>query len=95
MRWRWLTAMAFVLTCNTVNTASAQDLRIEIGLLTCNLALTGEDGKIALVNRRGAEMFGYDREELIGLPIDRLVPPAVRAVLPPPTIILSPLPSTR
>jgi Protein of unknown function (DUF992) len=48
MRWRWLTAMAFVLTCNTVNAASAQDLRIEIGLLTCNLALTGEDRPASL-----------------------------------------------
>ena len=43
------------------------------------LALTGEDGKIALVNRRCAEMFGYRREELAGLPIDELVPPEVRA----------------
>jgi anti-anti-sigma factor len=42
------------------------------------LALTGEDGKIALVNRRCAEMFGYRREELTGLPVDELVPPEVR-----------------
>jgi anti-anti-sigma factor len=42
------------------------------------LALTGQDGKIALVNRRCAEMFGYKREELIGLPVDSLVPPDVR-----------------
>jgi anti-anti-sigma factor len=43
------------------------------------LALTGEDGKIALVNRRCAEMLGYRREELAGLPIDELVPSEVRA----------------
>jgi anti-anti-sigma factor len=43
------------------------------------LALTGEDGKIALVNKRCAEMFGYRCEELTGLPIDELVPPEVRA----------------
>jgi anti-anti-sigma factor len=42
------------------------------------LALTSQDGKIALVNRRCAEMFGYKREELIGLPVDSLVPPDVR-----------------
>jgi anti-anti-sigma factor len=42
------------------------------------LALTGDDGKIALVNRRCAEMFGYRQEELTGLPIDELVPPEVR-----------------
>jgi anti-anti-sigma factor len=43
------------------------------------LALTSEDGKIALANRRCAEMFGYRREELAGLPVDDLVPPEVRA----------------
>jgi anti-anti-sigma factor len=50
-----------------------------IDALGDGLALTGEDGKIALVNRRCAEMFGYQREELIGLPVDALVPPEVRA----------------
>lgn len=50
-----------------------------IDALGDGLALTSEDGKIALVNRRCAEMFGYEREELTGLPVDRLVPPEVRA----------------
>jgi len=49
-----------------------------IDALGDGLALTSEDGTIALVNRRCAEMFGYEREELTGLPIDRLVPPEVR-----------------
>ena len=49
-----------------------------IDALGDGLALTGHDGKIALVNRRCAEMFGYRREELIGLPVDSLVPPDVR-----------------
>jgi anti-anti-sigma factor len=49
-----------------------------IDALGDGLVLTGKDGKIALVNRRCAEMFGYKREELIGLPVDSLVPPDVR-----------------
>lgn len=49
-----------------------------IDALGDGLALTGHDGKIALVNRRCAEMFGYKREELIGLPVDALVPPDIR-----------------
>jgi anti-anti-sigma factor len=43
------------------------------------LALTDHEGKIALANRRFAEMFGYKREELIGLPVDSLVPSDVQA----------------
>ena len=50
-----------------------------IDALGDGLVLTGEDGRIALVNRRCAEMFGYRREELIGLPVDALVPPDVQA----------------
>ena len=40
--------------------------------------LVAHDGKIVLVNRRCAEMFGYRREELTGLPVDALVPSEVR-----------------
>jgi anti-anti-sigma factor len=50
-----------------------------IDALGDGLILTGQDGTIALVNRRCAEMFGYQREELIGLPVDALVPPDVQA----------------
>jgi anti-anti-sigma factor len=50
-----------------------------IDTLGDGLVLIGKDGKIALVNRRCAEMFGYKRGELIGLPVDSLVPSDVRA----------------
>ena len=49
-----------------------------IDALGDGLALTDHEGKIALVNRRCAEMFGYQREELIGLPVDSLVPADLR-----------------
>jgi anti-anti-sigma factor len=42
------------------------------------LLLASPDGKIALVNRRCAEMLGYSKEELAGLPVDALLPPDVR-----------------
>ena len=50
-----------------------------IDALGDGLALTDHGGRIALVNQRCAEMFGYKREELIGLPVDALVPAEVRA----------------
>jgi len=43
------------------------------------LALTGHDGEILLANRRCAEMFGYERADLIGRPVETLVPPGLRA----------------
>ena len=49
-----------------------------IDALGDGLALIAHDGTIALVNRRCAEMFGYRREELTGLPVDALVPSEVR-----------------
>jgi len=45
-----------------------------IEALDDGLALVGSDGKIVLANRRCTEMFGYPREELIGRPVDSLVP---------------------
>jgi anti-anti-sigma factor len=49
-----------------------------IDALGDGLALTDPEGRIALVNQRCAEMFGYQREEMIGLPVDSLVPSDVR-----------------
>jgi anti-anti-sigma factor len=50
-----------------------------IDALGDGLALTGNDGEIVLVNQRCAEMFGYERKELIGRLVDSLVPFDVQA----------------
>jgi anti-anti-sigma factor len=50
-----------------------------IDALGDGLVLVSHDGQIVLVNRRCAEMFGYRRDELTGLPVDALVPSDVRA----------------
>ena len=42
------------------------------------LLLVAHDGTIALANRRCAEMLGYRREELTGLPVEALVPADLR-----------------
>jgi anti-anti-sigma factor len=43
------------------------------------LVLTDDEGNIALANRRCAEMFGYQRGELAGRPVDSLVPADLQA----------------
>src|SRR6185369_14091089 len=45
------------------------------------VAVTGE-GRIVLVNAQAERLFGYPRAELIGQPVEILVPEAARAVHP-------------
>src|ERR1700758_448763 len=40
------------------------------------------DGRIALVNAQAERLFGYGRDDLVGLPVELLVPERVRAVHP-------------
>ncbi|MFP5389095.1 MAG: PAS domain S-box protein, partial [Thermoleophilia bacterium] len=42
----------------------------------------GPDGKIALVNQQAESLFGYPREELVGMPVEILVPRRFRQVHP-------------
>ena len=42
------------------------------------ILMVDQQGRIALANRKAQIMFAYSREELIGLPVEKLVPEAVR-----------------
>jgi PAS domain S-box-containing protein len=46
------------------------------------MLMADRGGRIALLNRKGEELFGYSREELIGEPIELLVPEQLRDVHP-------------
>ncbi|HUA91897.1 MAG TPA: sigma 54-interacting transcriptional regulator [Terracidiphilus sp.] len=46
------------------------------------ILVTDHDGIVRNANPRAEELFGYTREELIGLPVDRLVPERFRAAHP-------------
>jgi anti-anti-sigma factor len=50
-----------------------------IDALGDGLALTSDDGEIVLVNRRCAEIFGYEPTEMVGRPVESLVPEDLRA----------------
>lgn len=59
-------------------------LREEIGRAALEVApdavvITGEDGTILLANRQAETVFGYDRDELIGMSIEHLMPENERA----------------
>ena len=46
------------------------------------MVCVARDGRIALVNAQTERLFGYDRDELVGQPVEMLVPNAVRDVHP-------------
>ncbi len=43
------------------------------------LVIVGPDGRIQLANSRMTEVFGYTREEFVGLPIEALIPERLRS----------------
>lgn len=42
------------------------------------MILVDRDGRIVSVNTQAEQLFGYDRQELVGAPIERLMPENVR-----------------
>ncbi|MFI3156814.1 MAG: PAS domain S-box protein [Methylococcaceae bacterium] len=46
------------------------------------IILVGQDGRIALVNAQAEKLFGYSREELLGQPVEMLVPERFRGKHP-------------
>lgn len=43
------------------------------------MVIVNDEGRIALINSQTEKLFGYDREELIGKPVEILIPPRFRA----------------
>jgi len=74
----WLRGNKATISAATARSVTPTVLWQLLDALGDGLLLATHDGKIALVNRRCAEMFGYRREELTGLPVDVLVPSEVR-----------------
>jgi PAS domain S-box-containing protein len=42
------------------------------------IVIVGRDGRICLVNSQAEKLFGYERQELMGQPVELLVPPRYR-----------------
>src|SRR5690348_13258194 len=69
---------------------SGEQLRVPIGSLgkrfeaavessPSGMVMVDREGRIVLVNREIERLFGYRRDELLGQPIDMLVPQGTRA----------------
>ena len=66
------------LLMESVRQSSESKLRSYLEAASQAILTVSSDGKIALVNRRTEEMFGYDRTELIGQPLEILLPERYR-----------------
>jgi diguanylate cyclase (GGDEF)-like protein/PAS domain S-box-containing protein len=55
-----------------------QRLRLVIEAAPSAMLMTDADGKIVLVNSQTEKLFGYDRADLLGHPVDMLVPERLR-----------------
>src|SRR5208282_1358501 len=51
-----------------------------VDALQDGIALVSHDGALALANLRLEEMLGYEHGELIGMPVERLVPAHFRVI---------------
>jgi PAS domain S-box-containing protein len=59
-----------------------EKLRLALDASASAMLMVDVDGRITLVNRAALQMFGYDAEDLLGQPVEMLVPDAVRQVHP-------------
>jgi ribonuclease P protein component len=53
---------------------SEQQFRAALESATDAMVIVDEEGKIALINVQTESLFGYGREELIGQPVEILIP---------------------
>jgi PAS domain S-box-containing protein len=62
--------------------ASEARFRLVVEAAPNAMIMVGRDGKISLVNKQTEALFGYAREELLGQPVEILVPERYRAKHP-------------
>jgi PAS domain S-box-containing protein len=48
--------------------------RLVVEAVPCAIVMVGHDGRIQLINQKTEDLFGYERDELVGAGIDRLLP---------------------
>ena len=63
----------------TTSNAGAAPFELAVEAAPSGIVVVQPDGRIVLVNRELERLFGYDRSELAGKPIDILVPESIEA----------------
>src|SRR5438128_12296733 len=65
-----------------VPSKAEEKFRLAVEASPSGIVLVDEEGRIVLVNSQTETLFSYTREELIGQPVERLVPERLRAAHP-------------
>jgi polar amino acid transport system substrate-binding protein len=63
-------------------TSSGERLRLVIEASPSGMIMVDDQGKMVLINSQVQKLFGYDRDELLGQPIEILVPQSARSKHP-------------
>jgi two-component system sensor histidine kinase/response regulator len=66
----------------TERRAAAEHLRLVVEAIPSALVVVDEAGVVTLVNAEGERLFGYTRAELLGMPVELLVPERYRGTHP-------------
>jgi PAS domain S-box-containing protein len=64
------------------NSAVELRLRAAVDAALSGILMTDSEGRIVLVNRQIESMFGYEREEMLGRPVEMLLPERFRGAHP-------------
>ncbi len=59
--------------------AKEREFRLAVEASPAGILMVSDDGTILLVNQRIEQLFGYTRDELLGEPVHKLLPPALSA----------------
>jgi two-component system, sporulation sensor kinase E len=72
------TGLAAIVRNLTERKRAGEQFRLAVEALPNGMLMVDEDGTILLVNRQIEQLFGYERAELIGQPVEMLVPQRMR-----------------
>lgn len=73
------TGLAAIVRDLTARKHAEEQFRLVVESSPNGLLMVGEQGAICMVNRQIDQMFGYERDELIGQPVEMLVPQRMRS----------------